>query len=140
MKITIRVITIISAICFLTLNACSDHIFSSGNSKTINGLEFEITNEEFTVRNRANQPVYYFSVERSLLVRILWLPISTEDNRINPGQKVAFPFDEELCCSEDSEISFFYWYGVYTMDDRPADYEDIPQIVIDPKTKRANKL
>lgn len=141
MKTTVSAIFIVGFFCLITLNACSDTIFSSGNSQTvINGLKFDITDETFTVTNETNQSAYYFTVERSLLPSILWLPVSTDENRVKPGQKITYSFDEMLCCSQDGEISFFHWYGVYSADDHPSDYETIPQTVIDPKTKKARKL
>lgn len=141
MKITVPAIIIFSVFCLMTLHACSDTIFLSGKGQTaINGLQFEITGKDFTVTNKTDQPVYYFVVERAALPSIYWVPISTDENKIEPQQKVTFALEELRTFNDEGDISFFYWEDIWNWEDLPLVDVTIPQIVIDPKTRKANKL
>lgn len=138
MKINTPTGLIFGVFSFIVLGACLNTISSSGT--VINGLQFEISDEEFTAINISDQAVYYFAIESVALALIDWVPISTEENRINPRQKFTLSIEELRCCNDEGELSFFYWHGNSNQENYHLYHEYIQHVRIDPKTKKVYKI
>jgi hypothetical protein len=97
---------IFTLVCILMLSACRNNPFQF----TEDGIDFRITEDKIQIENLENRNLYYFTVNRSLLPVIIWIPESTDDNRIGPFQRKEFVITEILGYSEFmEEVSFFYW-------------------------------
>lgn len=96
----------IVAIILLFFTSCTDNPYNFQKD----GIEFQIKKDKIIVTNQENSNLYYFIVNRNTLPFITWVPISTDDNRIEPFQRKEFLLEEIFGVSEETnEVSFFHW-------------------------------
>jgi|GEM_PF-4263236 hypothetical protein len=85
---------------------CSD---SPSGFETGEVIEASISDNSLTVQNNSIQPIYYFAVESELLIRINYVLVSTDENKIDPFQEVNIPLSDVGVTEPGQQVSFSYW-------------------------------
>ncbi|MFH5832802.1 hypothetical protein ACG2F4_12205 [Halalkalibaculum sp. DA3122] len=99
------------ALLILTINfaGCSGNLFDIHGEN--DDIAVEVTDNALLVQNRFLEPIYYFAVESNLSMLILWAPISSDSNRIDPLHTVKIEFNDVYGYAPGNRILFYHWHG-----------------------------
>ncbi len=73
------------------------------------GLEPLPANDEIVLVNKTRETIYYAAFEQEVLARILWAPVSRDENRLNSDDAKPVKFGE-IHAFEPGKSFVLYWW------------------------------